>query len=1683
MRQTWSTRVALVIATSVILLSWPCMDAGADKQRPTVTITAPTSSSRFTTNVSPLTISGTASDNVGVTQVTWSNSRGGSGTATGTTSWSASGIALQAGTNTLTVTAGDAAGNTGKATLTVTYDPTLPTVTITSPTTASTFTTNTSPLALGGTAADNVGVTQVTWSNSQGGSGTASGTTSWSASGIALQSGSNVLTVTARDAAGSTATTTLTVTYTGSTGSDTSGPPAAITSPTHHQAVNASTITVAGTASGAGLGNSGISSVTVNGTAASGGTATGSGTASWSQALTLSPGSNTITVVAKDNSPAQNATTVQITVVYDSTAPTVAITSPTTAPTFTATTSPLTLGGTASDTIGVTQVTWSNSQGGSGTASGTTSWSASGIALQSGTNVLTVTARDGAGNTASATVTVTYTPPSGLVAAYAFDEGAGTTSADVSGNGFTATLVSSPSWVAGQFGSALSFNGTSSYAATGLTTNLPNWTVSGWVYSPAGPTSAGYGAPIHREANYQINWNHANPAFQGAAGVRVSGAWYAASFGALAANTWYNLAATYDGETLKAYTNGVLVTSNTTPSGPADADANALTIGRHAAVSEFFQGSVDNVRIYNRALSLTEIQSDMNTPVGTAPSDTAAPTVAITSPTTATTFATNTTPLTLAGTGSDNTAVTQVTWSNSRGGSGTATGTTSWSASGIALPAGTNLLTVTPRDAAGNTGTATLTVTSDPTLPTVTITSPTTASTFTTNTSPLALGGTAADNVGVTQVTWSNSQGGSGTASGTTSWSASGIALQSGSNVLTVTARDAAGNTATTTLTVTYTGSAGSDTTGPAAAITSPTNNQAVNTSPITVAGTASDAGLGNSGISSVTVNGTAASGGTATGSGTASWSQALTLSPGSNTITVVAKDNSPAQNATTVQITVVYDSTAPTVAITSPTTAPTFTATTSPLTLGGTASDTIGVTQVTWSNSQGGSGTASGTTSWSASGIALQSGTNVLTVTARDGAGNTASATVTVTYTPPSGLVAAYAFDEGAGTTSADVSGNGFTATLVSSPSWVAGQFGSALSFNGTSSYAATGLTTNLPNWTVSGWVYSPAGPTSAGYGAPIHREANYQINWNHANPAFQGAAGVRVSGAWYAASFGALAANTWYNLAATYDGETLKAYTNGVLVTSNTTPSGPADADANALTIGRHAAASEFFQGSVDNVRIYNRALSLTEIQSDMNTPVGGTPSSDTTPPTVAITSPTTGATVSGTITVTATASDNVGVVGVRVLVDSGPLGAEVTTPPYSVSWNTLSATDGSHTLSAVARDAAGNLTTSAISVSVSNGGSGGGPSVSGQWSAPFSLPIRDVHMMLFRTGEVLLWDAFDSGHMAYLWNWSTGALTYVPSSDNIFCAGPVLMTDGSALLAGGHASGGVGIPDVNRFDPVTRTWSSLAPMAFQRWYPTTTTLPDGRVLVVSGATTCFTCTGDIPELYNPVTNTWTQLTGAQLSMPLYPHMFVLPDGRVLYASSTEGTIQTQALNVATQTWTIIDPVPFAGGSSAMYRPGVILKSGSPGAPNRIPLATSLNTAYVLDMTQPTPGWQQVGSMAFGRTFHSLTLLPDGSVLATGGSATNDPASQPVYAAEIWNPQTGTWSLMSSMQMARTYHETALLLPDGRVLVGGGGGCCGAPDQFNAEIFSPAYLFKGSRPTITSVASQLAYGSQFFV
>src|SRR5438105_4618780 len=121
----------------------------------------------------------------------------------------------------------------------------------------------------------------------------------------------------------------------------------------------------------------------------------------------------------------------------------------------------------------------------------------------------------------------------------------------------------------------------------------------------------------------------------------------------------------------------------------------------------------------------------------------------------------------------------------------------------------------------------------------------------------------------------------------------------------------------------------------------------------------------------------------------------------------------------------------------------------------------------------------------------------------------------------------------------------------------------------------------------------------------------------------------------------------------------------------------------------------------------------------------------------------------------------------------------------------------------------------------------------------------------------------------------------------------------------------------------------------------------------------------------------------------------------------------------------------------------------------------------------------------MAHPRAFHNTTLLPDGNVLVTGGGTALDgyEVSKSVKVAELWSPTTETWKTLSSAAIPRLYHSTALLLPDARVLTAGSGDDGPAVNQLQAENFSPPYLFKGARPTITSAPDLIQYGAPFTV
>ena len=384
-------------------------------------------------------------------------------------------------------------------------------------------------------------------------------------------------------------------------------------------------------------------------------------------------------------------------------------------------------------------------------------------------------------------------------------------------------------------------------------------------------------------------------------------------------------------------------------------------------------------------------------------------------------------------------------------------------------------------------------------------------------------------------------------------------------------------------------------------------------------------------------------------------------------------------------------------------------------------------------------------------------------------------------------------------------------------------------------------------------------------------------------------------------------------------------------------------------------------------------------------------------------------------------------------------------------------------------------------------------------GKWGPTFSTQIVALHASLIplATGGagVLAW-----GHVGVpqIWDLSAPTPTFTPLTEpaELFCAGHTFLPDGSLLVAGGHdevKGDGHGIPNVYRF--LNGAWTTEPPMSFGRWYPTSTTLENGDVVTYAGTDNNDVHVA-IPELYNHTARTWTQLTRASRKFPWYPRSFLDPkDGRVFYAGEQPAS-----------RW--LDPKAFAGlgkwssitaprivadrnyGAAAMYEQGKILYAGG-GGRNKAAGIPPTNTAEVIDLNQTTPQWAATGAMTYGRRHMNLTILADGTVLATGGTSSPGFSIRTLARkdAELWDPATGVWRLMAPEAVVRVYHGVSLLLPDGRVLSAGSGDGQGLPREITGQIFTPPYLIAADgspavRPTIAALSSTtLHYGQTLTV
>ena len=395
-----------------------------------------------------------------------------------------------------------------------------------------------------------------------------------------------------------------------------------------------------------------------------------------------------------------------------------------------------------------------------------------------------------------------------------------------------------------------------------------------------------------------------------------------------------------------------------------------------------------------------------------------------------------------------------------------------------------------------------------------------------------------------------------------------------------------------------------------------------------------------------------------------------------------------------------------------------------------------------------------------------------------------------------------------------------------------------------------------------------------------------------------------------------------------------------------------------------------------------------------------------------------------------------------------------------------------------------------------------------VQGQWTTLSStVPINPVHAVLLNTGKVLI--VAGSGNCPPSLSGCPSAAPYGPPNGSgalrldpvsgqtlqqftvswdMFCNGMVLLEDGRVLIDGGTIQYDPfhGAPNASIFDPASNTFTDIQPMLHGRWYPTLLTLGDGRVMTFSGLEE-MGGTNPAVEFYT-VGSGWSTTYNASWTPDLYPRLHLLPNGKVLYSGSQT---KSRLFDPSTTIWTgPIATTNYSGvrtyGTSVLlplspddnYDPKIIIMGG--GNP-------STNTTELIDMGASSPAWQYGPPMSQPRIEMNAVILPNGKVLALGGSLYDEENQSASLNADLYDPESNTFSSAGVYAYPRLYHSVALLLPDATVWSTGGNPSRGhyVPQQ---EIYKPGYLFNpdgsaATRPSISGAPSSISYNGLFTV
>ncbi len=384
---------------------------------------------------------------------------------------------------------------------------------------------------------------------------------------------------------------------------------------------------------------------------------------------------------------------------------------------------------------------------------------------------------------------------------------------------------------------------------------------------------------------------------------------------------------------------------------------------------------------------------------------------------------------------------------------------------------------------------------------------------------------------------------------------------------------------------------------------------------------------------------------------------------------------------------------------------------------------------------------------------------------------------------------------------------------------------------------------------------------------------------------------------------------------------------------------------------------------------------------------------------------------------------------------------------------------------------------------------------PHVTGTWVVlPYQMPINPISASLLPTGHVLIVAGSENdarnnskgaeSYRAAIWDptgKTEGSIAVQNLSYDVFCSGTATLPDGRALIVGGTSKYGsfTGDNRASIFDPTSAGFVQSQNMVDGRWYASAITLGDGRIMAMSGLTQTGgdSTTVEIYDLHNAGAG-WHSPTSVPFAPPLYPRLALLPNGKVFFTGQGSGgdNAHSWIFDPTSGNWTASAPITaYRTYGSAVILP-LLPPSYTPRVMNFGGGSPATRSTEMIDLSTASPSWTPGPNMSTGRIQMNAVILPNGKVLAEGGSVNNESPDTPGKTADLYDPATNTFRSGGTAAYSRLYHSTALLLPDATVVSMGSNPSARGSYEAAVEIYTPPYLFDANDRLITTNRPSIA-------